>query len=108
MILHAEDILWFLHCTLKVSSCCLPTLFFAGYGLGGNHVGFVAQVDEHAYKKLLDCVKSSDINVCDKIPSGAGRPGGAKLTNPLGGAPHQVDGADRFVRKHERSRYNAG
>eukprot|EP00904_Undaria_pinnatifida_P002850 jgi/Undpi1/12566/HiC_scaffold_6.g02235.m1 len=52
------------------------------------------QVDEHAYKKLLDCVKSSDINVCDKIPSGAGRPGGAKLTNPLGGAPHQVDGAD--------------
>lgn len=53
------------------------------------------QVDPDAYRKLLECVFSSDINVCEKVPSGAGGEGGAKLTNPLGGAPHQVDGADR-------------
>ncbi|CAN0515195.1 unnamed protein product, partial [Scytosiphon promiscuus] len=46
------------------------------------------------YQKLLDCVFSSDINVCENVPSGGGRSGGAKLTNPLGGTAHQVDGAD--------------
>ena len=53
-------------------------------------------MDEAAYKKLLECVFTSDINVCDNVPSGAGRRGGAKLTNPLGGTAHQVDGADRY------------
>ena len=48
-----------------------------------------------AYTNLLECVFSSDINVCENVPSGAGRKGGARPTNPLGGAPHQVDGADR-------------
>eukprot|EP00904_Undaria_pinnatifida_P002853 jgi/Undpi1/12569/HiC_scaffold_6.g02238.m1 len=52
------------------------------------------QVDPAAYKKLLECVESSDINVCDEVPSGAGKRGGAKLTNPIGGTAHQVDGAD--------------
>nr|CAD37191.1 vanadium-dependent bromoperoxidase 1 [Laminaria digitata] len=52
------------------------------------------QVDEDAYKKLLECVFTSDINECEKVPSGAGRRGGAKLTNPLGGTAHQVTGAD--------------
>ncbi|CAN0536649.1 unnamed protein product, partial [Scytosiphon promiscuus] len=44
--------------------------------------------------KLRECVLKSDINVCDNVPSGAGRSGGDKLTNPLGGTAHQVDGAD--------------
>ena len=35
--------------------------------------------------------------MCDDVPSGAGRSGGAKLTNPLGGTAHQVDGADRYI-----------
>ena len=53
-------------------------------------------MDPHAYHKLLECVYSTDINVCDDVPSGAGHSkAGAKLTNPLGGAAHQVDGADR-------------
>ena len=56
----------------------------------------VRQVDPAAYKKLLECVESSDINVCDEVPSGAGKKGGAKLTNPIGGTVHQVDGADRY------------
>ncbi|CAM9587810.1 unnamed protein product, partial [Laminaria digitata] len=51
------------------------------------------QVDEAAYEKLRECVFTSDINVCDDVPSGAGS-GGAKLTNPLGGTAHQVTGAD--------------
>ena len=55
------------------------------------------QVDEAAYEKLLECVRTSDINVCDDVPSGAGGSGGAKLTNPLGGTAHQVDGADRCI-----------
>lgn len=54
------------------------------------------QVDPDAYKKLLRCVFSTDINVCEDVPSGAGRKAGAKLTNPIGGTPHQVDGADRY------------
>lgn len=52
-------------------------------------------VHPEAYEKLLDCVFSADITVCDKVPSGAGRSGGAKLINPLGGTAHQIDGADR-------------
>ncbi len=52
-------------------------------------------VHPQAYEKLLDCVFSADINVCDKVPSGAGRSGGAKMINPLGGTAHQIDGADR-------------
>ena len=55
-------------------------------------------MDEAAYKKLQECVFTSDINVCDDVPSGAGRSCGAKLTNPLGGTAHQVDGADRYIR----------
>ena len=58
-------------------------------------------MDEAAYKKMLECVFTSDINVCDDVPSGAGRRGGAKLTNPLGGIAHQVDGADRYEYKLE-------
>lgn len=54
------------------------------------------QVDPNAYKKLLDCVFTNDINVCDKVPSGA-RKNGAPLVNPLGGTAFQVDGADRCV-----------
>lgn len=50
-----------------------------------------------AYEKLRDCAFTSDINVCDEVPSGSGSPGGAKLINPLGGTAHQVDGADRWV-----------
>ena len=49
-----------------------------------------------AYEKLLDCAFSADINVCDKVPSGA-KKGGAKMINPLGGTAHQIDGADRWV-----------
>ena len=58
------------------------------------------------YQKLLDCVFSSDINVCEDVPSGGGRDG-AKLTNPLGGAAHQVDGADRCecVRKRAHTEH---
>ena len=56
------------------------------------------QVDPVAYQKLLDCIFTNDINVCDQVPSGAGASGGAKLINPLGGGGHQVDGADRCVR----------
>lgn len=52
------------------------------------------QVDEDAYKKLKECIFTSDINVCDDVPSGA-KKNGAKLTNPLGGTAHQVTGADR-------------
>ena len=55
----------------------------------------LTQVNKRDYQKLLDCVFSSDINVCEDVPSGGGRKGGAKLTNPLGGTAHQVDGADR-------------
>lgn len=55
------------------------------------------QVKKKAYRKLLECVRTSDINVCEDVPSGAGRKGGAKLTNPLGGTAHQVDGADRYA-----------
>lgn len=55
-------------------------------------------MDEAAYEKLRECVFTSDINVCDDVPSGAGRAGGAKLTDPLGGTAHQVDGADRYIR----------
>nr|AYP65252.1 vanadium-dependent bromine peroxidase [Saccharina japonica] len=51
------------------------------------------QVDEDAYKKLQECIFTSDINVCDDVPSGA-KKNGAKLTNPLGGTAHQVAGAD--------------
>eukprot|EP00903_Cladosiphon_okamuranus_P014557 g13503.t1 len=50
-------------------------------------------VDAAAYEKLLDCAFSADINVCDKVPSGA-RMDGAKMINPLGGTAHQIDGAD--------------
>eukprot|EP00752_Nemacystus_decipiens_P009700 g8663.t1 len=46
-----------------------------------------------AYEKLLDCAFSADINVCDKVPSGAAKDG-AKMINPLGGTAHQIDGAD--------------
>ena len=49
-----------------------------------------------AYEKLLDCAFSADINVCDKVPSGAAKDG-AKMINPLGGTAHQIDGADRWV-----------
>eukprot|EP00904_Undaria_pinnatifida_P002847 jgi/Undpi1/12563/HiC_scaffold_6.g02232.m1 len=52
------------------------------------------QVDPDAYEKLLDCVFSTDINVCEQVPSGGGGSGGAKLTNPLGGGGHLVSGAD--------------
>eukprot|EP00904_Undaria_pinnatifida_P000009 jgi/Undpi1/10008/HiC_scaffold_28.g12462.m1 len=68
-------------------------LFAGQYHKSLPHDKF-GQVDPAAYQKLLDCVFTSDINVCDDVPSGAGRPGGAKLTNPLGGTAHQVDGAD--------------
>eukprot|EP00904_Undaria_pinnatifida_P000014 jgi/Undpi1/10012/HiC_scaffold_28.g12466.m1 len=68
-------------------------LFAGQYHKSLPHDKF-GQVDPAAYQKLLDCVLTSDINVCDDVPSGAGRPGGAKLTNPLGGTAHQVDGAD--------------
>eukprot|EP00904_Undaria_pinnatifida_P000010 jgi/Undpi1/10009/HiC_scaffold_28.g12463.m1 len=68
-------------------------LFAGQYHKSLPHDNF-GQVDPAAYQKLLDCVFTSDINVCDDVPSGAGRPGGAKLTNPLGGTAHQVDGAD--------------
>ena len=54
------------------------------------------QVDLDAYKALMECVLSSGINVCETVPSGARRKGGAELTNSLRGAPHQVDGADRY------------
>ena len=61
-------------------------------------------MDPEAYQLLLKCIFSNDINVCDRVPSGAGRPGhargkveGARLVNPLGGGGHQVDGADRCV-----------
>lgn len=56
----------------------------------------VEEVDPDAYQKLRDCVFSSDIIVCDKVPSGAEQ-NGAKMINPLGGTAHQVDGADRLV-----------
>ncbi|CAM9233764.1 unnamed protein product, partial [Laminaria digitata] len=52
------------------------------------------QVKKKAYKKLLKCVRSNDLNDCEDVPSGAGKKGGAKLINPLGGGAHQVDGAD--------------
>ena len=68
-------------------TCCCWTLASTHHEL--------LQVDEAAYEKLLECVFTSDINVCDDVPSGAGRSGGEKLTNPLGGTAHQVDGADR-------------
>ena len=61
------------------------------------------QVDPADYRKLLDCVFTSDINVCEEVPSGAAGPGGAKLTNPLGGTAHQVTGADRYVRACARA-----
>lgn len=54
------------------------------------------QVVPAAYKLLLECVESGDINVCDKVPSGA-KTGGAKMINPVGATGHQVTGADRFV-----------
>ncbi|CAN0569515.1 unnamed protein product [Ectocarpus sp. 12 AP-2014] len=50
-------------------------------------------VSKTAYQKLLDCVFSADVNVCDQVPSGASVRG-AKMINPLGGTAHQVDGAD--------------
>ena len=49
-----------------------------------------------AYEKLLDCAFSADINVCDKVPSGAAK-NGRKMINPLGGTAHQIDGADRWT-----------
>ena len=58
----------------------------------------MVQVDPADYQKLLDCVFTSDINVCEEVPSGAAGSGGAKLTNPLGGTAHQVTGADRYAR----------
>ena len=61
------------------------------------------QVDPDAYQALLDCVFSSDINVGEKVPSGGGRAGGAKLTNPLGGTGHLVSGADRYGKKPTRA-----
>ncbi|CAM9706578.1 unnamed protein product, partial [Laminaria digitata] len=68
-------------------------LFAGQYHKSLPHDEF-GQVDEAAYKKLLECVFTSDINVCDDVPSGAYGSGGAKLANPLGGTAHQVDGAD--------------
>ncbi|CAM9244255.1 unnamed protein product [Ectocarpus sp. 13 AM-2016] len=50
-------------------------------------------VSKTSYQKLLDCVFSADVNVCDQVPSGASIRG-AKMINPLGGTAHQVDGAD--------------
>ena len=55
-------------------------------------------MDPADYQKLLDCVFTSDINVCEKVPSGASGSGGAKLINPIGGTAHQVTGADRYIR----------
>ena len=54
------------------------------------------QVSKRAYASLLKCVRTTDINDCDDVPSGGGKRLGAKLTNPLGGVVHQVDGADRY------------
>lgn len=54
-------------------------------------------VDPAAYQKLLDCTFSGNINVCDKVPSGAPKDG-RKMVNPLGGTAHQMDGADRWGR----------
>eukprot|EP00904_Undaria_pinnatifida_P002849 jgi/Undpi1/12565/HiC_scaffold_6.g02234.m1 len=51
------------------------------------------RVSKRAYRKLLKCVRTADINDCEEIPSGGGKRG-AKLTNPLGGTVHQVDGPD--------------
>ena len=69
-------------------------IFVARCGMAG--IRATTQVDPAAYKKLLECVESSDMNVCDEVPSGGGKRGGAKLTNPIGGTVHQVDGADRY------------
>eukprot|EP00904_Undaria_pinnatifida_P002851 jgi/Undpi1/12567/HiC_scaffold_6.g02236.m1 len=52
------------------------------------------RVSKRAYASLLKCVRTTDINDCDDVPSGGGKRLGAKLTNPLGGVVHQVDGAD--------------
>ena len=59
--------------------------------------GYVlSQVSKSAYASLLKCVRTTDINDCDDVPSGGPWGVGAKLTNPLGGVAHQVDGADRY------------
>ena len=59
--------------------------------------GYVlSQVSKPAYASLLKCVRTTDINDCDDVPSGGPWGVGAKLTNPLGGVAHQVDGADRY------------
>ena len=67
-----------------------------------RHLCGLSQVDADDYQKLLDCVFTSDINVCDKVPSGAAGGGGAKLVNPIGGTAHQTTGADRYraIRVH--------
>ena len=69
----------------------IMTLLAGGHADGDD---VLIQVSSKDYQKLLDCVFTSDINVCEDVPSGGGRDG-AKLTNPLGGTAHQVDGADR-------------
>ena len=56
---------------------------------------YATQVSKRAYRKLLKCVRTADINDCEEIPSGGGKRS-AKLTNPLGGTVHQVDGPDRY------------
>lgn len=52
------------------------------------------QVIPSAYKALLKCVESGDINVCEEVPSGI-ETGASKLINPIGATGHQVEGADR-------------
>ena len=59
------------------------------------HIACARKVDEAAYKKLLKCVASGDIDVCDDVPSGTRSKKALRLANPLGAQAHQVDGADR-------------
>ena len=86
-----------LRCLLLCSAVLKGVNVFRCWTLASANVLCVLQVDEAAYEKLRECVFTSDINVCDDVPSGAGGSGGAKLTNPLGGTAHQVDGADRYM-----------